>query len=65
MKPAETIRINLAAKEKGCSRQAIHAAIKAGKLQAVKIPTVVYEVTRESLEKWHPNPKMQVRAGTV
>ena len=50
-----------AAKRKGCSRQAIHAAIKAKRVtsKAKAVSTVVWLVGEQSLAKLTINPKMK------
>lgn len=58
----KTVSINEAAAIKGVSRQAIHAAIKAGRLSAVTVKVPHQRVTRASLDKFQPNPNMK-RAG--
>jgi hypothetical protein len=58
----KTVTINDAAKLKGVSRQAIHAAIKAGKLQTITIDQPVTRIIFASLKKFEPNPNMK-RAG--
>jgi hypothetical protein len=53
-----------AARLKGCSRQAIHAAIKRGDLMASMqiVQVTVWAVDKKSLSNWKPSPNMQ-RAG--
>lgn len=50
-----------AAKAKGCSRQAIHAAIKADRLKAVTetVSTVIWKVESKSLAQLVINPRMK------
>jgi predicted DNA-binding protein YlxM (UPF0122 family) len=59
MKP---VTINEAAKIKGVSRQAIHAAIKAGKLRTIMVDVPMRMIVRQSLKHWQPNGNMK-RAG--
>lgn len=53
------ITIIEAAKIKGVSRQAIHAAIKTGRLAIVEVPTTIVRITPEALAAFTPNPKRQ------
>lgn len=50
-----------AAKLKGCSRQAIHAAIKAGRIKGVAkiVETTLWKVDTRSLAGFIPNPNMR------
>jgi hypothetical protein len=59
MKP---VTINDAAKIKGVTRQAVHAAIKSGKLATVIVEVPARMIVRQSLNHWHPNENMK-RAG--
>jgi predicted DNA-binding protein (UPF0251 family) len=59
MKRDDLITVNQAAKMKGVSRQAIHAAIKTGRLKAIEIVTKSHRITPEALEAFTPNPKRQ------
>lgn len=60
----KSVTISDAARIKGVTRQAVHAAIKSGKLKTVtvtiKTPCVV--IAGQSLDHWQPNPNMR-RAG--
>jgi hypothetical protein len=58
----QTVTINEAAALKGVSRQAVHAAIKASKLETVTVEIPSTRVTRKSLNAWTPNENMK-RAG--
>jgi len=58
----KTVTINEAAALKGISRQAIHAAIKSGKLETVTVEVPHIRVVMASLKKFEPNPNMK-RAG--
>lgn len=58
----QTVTINEAAALKGVSRQAVHAAIKAEKLETVIVEIPSTRVTRKSLNQWQPNENMK-RAG--
>lgn len=58
----KTVTINEAAAIKGVSRQAINAAIKAGKLETITIELPHTRVVLSSLNKFEPNPNMK-RAG--
>jgi hypothetical protein len=62
MRTVTTVTINDAAKLKGISRQAIHAAIRAGKLETVTVDVPHKRVVLASLKKFQPNPNMK-RAG--
>ncbi len=64
MEMGELITINEAAKLKGVSRQAIHAAIASGKITVVerRQSTVRKYIAPAVLAAFHPNPKMK-RAG--
>lgn len=57
-----TITVNELAKSKGVSRQAVHAAIKAGKLETVTVEVPSVRVAVKSANAWQPNPAMK-RAG--
>lgn len=57
-----TITINELAKIKGVSRQAVHAAIKAGKLETVTVEIPSVRVVVKSANAWQPNDNMK-RAG--
>jgi predicted DNA-binding protein (UPF0251 family) len=57
-----TVTINDAARLKGVSRQAIHAAIKAGRLKTITVDVPQTRVIASSLKKFEPNPNMK-RAG--
>jgi hypothetical protein len=59
MKP---VTINDAARLKGVTRQAVQAAIKAGKLATITVETPVRMIVRQSLNHWKPNDNMK-RAG--
>jgi hypothetical protein len=59
MKTAKLITINQAAKLKSVSRQAIHAAIKTGRLKATEVATTSLRITPEALAAFVPNPKRQ------
>jgi len=59
MKP---VTITEAAKIKGVTRQAIHAAIRADKLRTVIVDVPTRMVVRQSLNHWQPNGNMK-RAG--
>lgn len=58
----QTVTINDAARIKGVSRQAVHAAIKAEKLDIVIVEVPSKRITRKSLNQWQPNLNMK-RAG--
>jgi len=55
------ITVSEAAKRKGVSRQAIHAAIRANKLEGVSevVQKVIWKVTVTSLNGYEPNPNMK------
>lgn len=55
------ITIAEAADLKGCSRQAIHAAIRAGRLKGVpeRVEVVLWKVDSRSLDDFKPNPNMK------
>jgi predicted site-specific integrase-resolvase len=53
---ANLITINEAAKLKGVSRQAIHAAIEAGRIECVEVVTKSKRITPKALAAFHPNP---------
>ena len=53
-----------AAKEKGCSRQAVDHAIRTGKLTMVGSGKVRPIVIDEKFEAWRPSPKRQ-EAGSM
>ena len=59
------ITIADAAKIKGCTRQAVHAAVKRGDLIAAPqiVQTKVWTVDKKSLSKWKPNPRSVKNAG--
>jgi hypothetical protein len=61
MKRNDLITVNEAARIKGCSRQAIHAAIKSNRLEAVSKPveSVVWLVSTKSLANLVINPNMR------
>lgn len=58
----KTVTINEAAALKGVSRQAINAAIKAGKLETITVEMPHTRVIVSSLNRFEPNPNMK-RAG--
>jgi hypothetical protein len=62
MSVMKTVTINEAAEIKGVSRQAIHAAIKVGKLETITVDVPHQRVTVKSLNQFQPNPNMK-RAG--
>lgn len=62
MKRNGYITVNEAARIKGCSRQAIHGAIKSKRLEAKTEKSVVWLVNAKSLAKLVINPNMK-RAG--
>lgn len=49
MKRTDLITVNEAARRKGVSRQAIHAAIKAGRLPVVEVASVSLRIAPEAL----------------
>jgi excisionase family DNA binding protein len=49
-----------AARRKGVSRQAIHAAIKAGRLAVVQVGSISLRVTPEALAALELNPNKQL-----
>ncbi len=55
------ISVNEAAKRKGVSRQAIHAAIASGRIDVIKRRVTLTKklITVEALEAWTPNPNMK------
>jgi len=53
------ITVNQAARIKGCSRQAIHAAIKAKRLPVKKERAIIYKIDPADLEALKINPNMQ------
>lgn len=59
------ITVGEAAKRKGCTRQAIHAAIKAERLEAEAevVSKRVWKVCAKSLAELKVNPRMQRKAG--
>lgn len=57
-----TITVNQLAKAKGVSRQAVHAAIRAGKLETVTVEVPSVRVMVKSANAWKPNVNMK-RAG--
>lgn len=57
-----TITINELARAKGVTRQAVHAAIKAGKLETVTVEVPSVRVLVKSANSWTPNENMK-RAG--
>lgn len=61
MEIGQLITINEAAKLKGVSRQAVHAAIAAGTIEVVKrrVTTTRKLIEPEVLDAWEPNPKMK------
>lgn len=61
METGDLISINEAAKLKGVSRQAVHAAIAAGKISVVKHRVTVTRslITPAALDAWNPNPNMK------
>lgn len=58
----ELVTIAEAAEIKGVSRQAIHAAVEAGKLKTVQGKITVPMIRRDVLDSYQPNPNMK-RAG--
>lgn len=56
----KTVSINEAARIKGCTRQAIHAAIKAGRLPTEEVATTVKRIRVSLLSKLVINPQRQV-----
>jgi hypothetical protein len=50
-----------AAKLKGCTRQAIHAAIKSERIEAVaeQVTKTVWKINGASLKSFTPNPNMK------
>lgn len=59
---AELVTLAEAAEIKGVSRQAIHAAVEAGKLRTVQGRISVPMIRRDELARYQPNPNMK-RAG--
>jgi hypothetical protein len=59
------ITIADAARIKGCTRQAVHAAVKRGDLLAAPqiVQTKIWTVDKKSLAKWAPNPRSVKNAG--
>jgi len=55
----EQISVTDAAKRKACSRQAVVDAIKAKKLDAVRIGNMFVILVTDRFEQWTPNPKLQ------
>lgn len=57
-----TVSLTDAARILGVSRQAVHQAVRDGRLPAVTVSKPVLMITQESLDSWTPNPNMK-RAG--
>ena len=55
----DRISVAEAAGQKGCSRQAVHYAIKARKIDAERIGKVNAVVVNQTFNDWKPNPNMQ------
>jgi hypothetical protein len=54
------ITMQEAAKRKGCSKSAIHYAIGAGKIDAMKSsPRNLLVITNSKFDEWTPNPQRQ------
>lgn len=51
------------AKVKGCSRQSVNKAIKAGKLDFERIGNQNAVIVNKRFEAWKPNPKRQAAGG--
>lgn len=59
MNTGELLTINEAAEIKGVTRQAIHAAISDGRLEAIEVMLPSKRITRGALEVFQPNPNMK------
>ncbi len=55
----EQISVTEAAEKKGCSRQAVHDAIKAGKIDSNKVGNFLIILVDGKFGKWNPNPERQ------
>jgi hypothetical protein len=60
MKTGILLTINEAATIKGVSRQAIHAAIEAGRLEFIEVPAVSKRIAPDVLAAFKVNPKMKL-----
>jgi excisionase family DNA binding protein len=54
-----TVSIAEAARYLGLSRQAVYNAVRDGRIPAVAVQVKTVMITRESLDKWEPNPNMK------
>ena len=60
MKREDLVTINEAAEIKGVSRQAIHAAIRTGRLGYIEVTTIAKRIEPKALAAFKINPNMQL-----